>query len=107
MSLDVTLTRVQPTTVYDANITHNLNAMAEEAGIYVALWRPEESGITKASELIEPLTTGLALLKSDRERFEKFNAKNGWGTYDQFVPWVERYLEACVQHPDAEVLACR
>ena len=31
MSLDVTLTAVRPTTVYDANITHNLGAMAREA----------------------------------------------------------------------------
>lgn len=30
---------------YSANITHNLGAMAEAAGIYLALWRPEEIGI--------------------------------------------------------------
>ena len=34
MSLDVWLVEVLPTEVYSANITHNLNRMADEAGIY-------------------------------------------------------------------------
>jgi len=72
--------------VFDQNITHNLNKMAMEAGIYQHLWRPERLGITKAKELIEPLTTGLALMKGDRPRFEAFNAPNGWGTYEHFIP---------------------
>lgn len=29
-------------TVFDTNITHNLGAMADEAGIYTALWHPAE-----------------------------------------------------------------
>jgi len=107
MSLDVTLTKVMPTEVYSANITHNLGKMAKEAGIYMYLWRPEELGITKASELVEPLTAGLALLKSDPERFEQFNSPNGWGMYEHFVPFVENYLAACIEHGDASVDANR
>jgi hypothetical protein len=34
MSLDVYLIAARPTNVYSANITHNLNKMAEAAGIY-------------------------------------------------------------------------
>src|SRR5688572_29936062 len=45
--------------VYSANITHNLNAMAENAGIYMHLWRPDQIGIMTASQLIAPLTAGL------------------------------------------------
>ena len=107
MSLDVYLEEVRPTDVYSANITHNLNRMAEEAGIYKALWRPEEIGITKASQLIEPLTAGLALLKSDPPRFEALNSPNGWGMYEHFVPFVENYLAACKEHPDAAVRVWR
>lgn len=92
---------------YSANITHNLNGMAEEAGIYKHLWRPEEIGITKASELIEPLRAGLALMKADPPRFEKFNATNGWGLYKHFVPWIEEYLAACERNPDATVSVSR
>jgi len=44
---------------YEANVTHNLNKMAMEAGIYEYLWRPDEIGITKAGRLIEPLSKGL------------------------------------------------
>lgn len=103
MSLDVSLTE----SVYSANITHNLGKMAKEAGIYEALWRPEENGYYTASDLIEPLTKGLALLTSDPERFKALNSPNGWGMYEHFVPFVAQYLEACVAHPRAYVNASR
>jgi hypothetical protein len=107
MSLDVYLTAVRPTEVYSRNITHNLNKMAFAAGIYEALWRPEEIGIVRAEQLIEPLTVGLEKLKADPERFKEFNAPNGWGMYDNLINFVEDYLEACIENPDAEVRACR
>jgi hypothetical protein len=93
--------------VYSANITHNLGKMAEEAGLYVVLWRPEENGITHARQLIEPLRAGLAKLKAEPERFKRFDAPNGWGLYENFVPWVERYLEACEHDPHARVHVSR
>ena len=107
MSLDVYLEAVRPAEVYSGNITHNLGRMAAEAGIYQALWRPEEIGITKAEQLVEPLSAGLALLKSDPPRFEAFNSPNGWGLYKHFVPFVEQYLEACKANPDATVRVWR
>jgi hypothetical protein len=93
--------------VYHANITHNLNKMAEAAGIYKALWRPEENGIDYASQLIQTLADGLTKLKADPERFEKFNASNGWGMYHHFVPFVDAYLKACIQHPNARISVWR
>ena len=104
MSLDVYLTRTQPTTVFEANVTHNLSLMAEEAGIYKHLWRPEEIGITKASQLIEPLREWIALMRADPPRFEKHNR---WDTYEHFVPWLELYLAACEEYPDADVSVSR
>ena len=92
---------------YSANITHNLGEMAEEAGIYKHLWRPEELGITKAKELIGPLETGLAIMKSNPKRFEKLNPTNGWGSYELFVLWIENYLNACKKHPNADVSVSR
>ena len=93
--------------VYWANITHNLGEMAGEAGIYEALWRPEEIGKTKASEIIELLEKGLADLKARPEHFEKFNSPNGWGMYKHFVPFVEKYLASCKEYPDAIVEVSR
>ena len=93
--------------VFEANITHNLNTMAGEAGIYEHLWRPDEIGVTQARQLIEPLRAGLDLMKSDPPRFEVYNPENGWSSYEVFVPWVERYLAACEQYPDACVKVSR
>lgn len=125
MSLDVTLygetetvpctccdcghkhTRTRSAVLYDDNITHNLNRMAEAAGIYRHLWRPDEIGVTVAGELIEPLEYGLNRLKLYPTRFKTFNPENGWGDYKGLVSFVERYLEACKQHPTATVSVSR
>lgn len=107
MSLDVTLIETKPTEVYWRNITHNLNKMAMEAGIYQHLWRPEELGITKAHELIAPLAKGLTDLKNRPEHYKKFDAPNGWGTYENFVDFVEDYLRGCTENPNAEIHVSR
>jgi hypothetical protein len=89
--------------VYSANITHNLGKMAEEAGIYECLWRPEEVGITQAKQLIEPLTHGLRALKNDPDRFMPLNPPNGWGDYAGLTSFVSKYLLACMKYPEATV----
>ncbi len=93
--------------LYSANTTHNLVPMAEEAGIYKQLWKPEEIGISKAGQLIKPLRAALVLMKARPTRFKKLNPKNGWGCYDNFVHWIERYLAACEEHPDAKIQVSR
>lgn len=93
--------------VYSANITHNLGKMASEAGLYQALWRPEEIGITRAHQLIEPLRTGWEYLRSNPDHFKQFNPENGWGNYDNLIAFTEQYLEACEQYPTAEVRVSR
>ena len=100
-------TCTEVTWFYTANITHNLAKMAREAGIYDVVWEPEKNGITTASELIKPLEVGIALMKSNPQRFKEFDSPNGWGLYENFVPWLEGYLEACREYPDAEVVASR
>ena len=93
--------------VFSANITHNLNKMASEAGIYQPLWRPEELEITLASQLIDPLEQGLELLKSDPARFKIFNPENGWGTYEGLINFVSSYLLACREWPNGKVRVSR
>lgn len=111
---------------YSANITHNLNTMAEAAGIYDALWRPyrlkedyiptedynkemvfEDISVIYAKDIIPILDKGLTDLKARPEYFKQFNASNGWGMYEHFVPFVEKYLEACKEHPEAVVEVSR
>lgn len=90
--------------LFSANITHNLNKMAEEAGIYMHLWRPNELWENPtADKLIAPLEEGLKKLKDNPEHYKKFNSPNGWGMYEHFVPFVEEVLSACKEHPKANV----
>lgn len=95
------------TRVYDANITHNLTKMADAAGIYQHLWRPEEIGVKKAKDLIEPLEAGLARLKADPDAFKIHNPSNGWGNYEGLVGFVSAYLAACREYPESNVSVWR
>lgn len=137
MSLDVYLEcECCESELFYANITHNLGAMAREAGVYLVCWSPAEldpglgakiraqcearnfhgaggvyeleaSRVVRASELIEPPRSGVALMRSDPERFVKYDSPNGWGVYRDFLPWLDKYLAACEEHPNAVVRVSR
>ena len=92
---------------YSANITHNLASMAEQAGIYKHLWRPDEVGITRAADLVEPLKAGLATLRREPWRFRPLSPTNGWGSYDGLVVFVRLYIAACEEYPNARVEVSR
>lgn len=89
--------------LFHANITHNLGEMAEAAGIYRHLWRPEKLGIDLAMLLIPPLSEGYRKLLSEPEKFKEFNPPNGWGDYEDLVDFVSRYLLACIAYPEAKI----
>lgn len=92
---------------YSSNITHNLGKMAAEAGIYEMVWRPEECGVVKAEQLVNPLRKAISEMEGDPERFKKFDSPNGWGLYIHFLPWLKEYLEACERLPEAIVSVSR
>lgn len=92
---------------FHANITHNLGDMADAAGIYMAVWRPEEVGVEQAKQLAPLLRAAVTKMKEHPDLFRKLDSPNGWGTYKDFLPWLERYLAACEAHPDAFVRASR
>lgn len=96
MSLDVYLYGEDP--VFEQNITHNLIKMAAEAGIYDALWRPDErfavDGVVRGSAILPALRAGLATLVAQPERFKALNPSNGWGSYEGLVKFVREYIEA-------------
>jgi hypothetical protein len=100
-------TKMMRDCLYGANITHNLGKMANEAGLYNALWRPDEIGITTASQLVPILQNGLQILHESPKRFIAFNPENGWGCYSGFLRFVEKYLEACKEFPEATVEVSR
>jgi len=107
MGLDVYLKEVKPCTIWAIGITHNLTAMAEAAGLYECMWRPDEIGITLANQMIEPLRGGIAVLKQDKEKLEQLNPENGFGSYEILLSVAKRYLAACEENPNAEVEVSR
>lgn len=93
--------------LFDANVTHNLGKMADAAGIYGLLWRPEENGIETAGQMIEPLRKAVADMAANPAKYQQHNPSNGWGSYEVFLSFVRGVLEACETHPKAKVYACR
>ena len=87
------------------NITHNLNNMAKAVGLYEVLWRPEEIGITCASQMIPLLEKGIKELEADPGKYKAFNAPNGYGNYDNFVNFCRSALNWCREYPDAIIEA--
>jgi len=95
-------------TLWQANYTHNCNTMAEAAGIYQYVWRPEECPDVKtARDLIEPLRAGIKQMEDEPKKFIALNPKNGWGSCDTFLPWLREYLQACIKFPKAQIYASR
>ena len=114
MSLDVDLMVTQPCSVYNANITHNLNTMAGDVKLsngmtlYQVLWRPDEQvGLKFARDISELLDEGWNILLSDPEKFMEFNPENGWGSYEGLCNFVYKYRNACWDNPDAELRISR
>lgn len=106
MSLDVYLWEKRDR-VYEANITHNLGKMASACGVYYACWRPEEINCKKAKHILPMLEDGVKVLEADPEHYKKFDSPNGWGLYENFLPWLKRYKDACEEHPEAEIEVSR
>ena len=120
MSLDIDLTRKKWTSydnketheesvdvVYSGRTTHNLAKMAAAAGIYEALWKPENIGASIASDITAIVERGLIDLIARPEHYKKYNSENGWGMYDDLVQFVSEYLVALKEYPNAEILISR
>ena len=113
MSLDVDLMVTQPTSVYSANITHNLGKMASEVKLsngktlYEVLWRPDEHGMKFAKDISELLDEGWNILLSDPDKFKQFTPTNHWGSYEGLCDFVYKYRNACWDQPDAELSISR
>ena len=109
MSLDVTLMVTKPCEVYSGNITHNLGKMASAVilgngkTLYDVLWRPDEHGYTKASDILPMLREGMDELISFPDKYKAYNPENGWGSYENFVQFVYQYRSACIMDPDADL----
>ncbi len=103
----IVLEEIETNRVYDGNITHNMGGMADKAGLYYAMWRPEEKGWKLAKDIIPALEFGIGNLKADPIFYKKFNPDNGWGSYEVLLEVAEAYLAACKEYPDAVISVSR
>lgn len=109
----------EETDTWWANITHNMNKMADaipvstnddrvSATLYDYVWRPEErSEKVDSTVMLRVLTEGINCMVSHRKELLKFNPENGWGSYDAFLKWLINYKEVCEDHPGCEVYVSR
>lgn len=102
MSLDFTI-GVNGENVFSGNVTHNLTEMAREAGIYEALWR---STGKNASEIVDVLEKGLIELALNPTKYKQFDSPNGWGSWENFLPFVAEVYENCKKYPDGVLECC-
>jgi len=111
MSVDIDLyitnERGREEIVYDKNITYNLSTMAKEAGLYEAVFDPEDNMYSTASDIIEIVRLGVSDLINRPEHFKTFNPENGWGSYDGFLGAMKELLEVCEEYPEAKIDVCR
>ena len=100
MSLDIGLTAVVETEVVSMNITHNLSNMWDAAGIWEVLY--ESEGKT-AKEVLPVLKSGLQKMLEDPDKFRQFDSSNGWGVYEDAVPWLRDLIHEFEKYPDGVI----
>ena len=81
--------------VFSANITHNVAKMWNTAGIWEALY---ESAGKSAADVLPSLRQGLAHMRDNPAIYKALNAPNGWGTYDNALPWLAKLVDAFEEH---------
>jgi hypothetical protein len=96
-------------TVWQYNVTHNLARMADAAGLYQVMWRPEEIGVVTAADALPHLRAGWDRLTANDnvDAMLALSPTNGWGTYDGLCRAVSAYIGACVDYPHALVRVSR
>lgn len=107
MSYDISLTAdlggPEPITVFnDWNYTSNCGPMWRAAGADLAEYHGKP-----ASECIPSLRMAIALMRRDPARFEAMNPPNGWGSYADLLPALDRLLAAFDSAPVAVVRVSR
>ena len=84
--------------IFDENVGSSVVDLAEKMGLPECIWRPDEHGIDRAGQLIEPLATGLAKLDAHQQPSTR---------HMKLAEVVSCYLQACREHPDATVTVWR
>tara|TARA_R100000935_G_C2821892_1_gene160208 strand:- start:1110 stop:1430 length:321 start_codon:yes stop_codon:yes gene_type:complete len=106
MSLDIDLIEYGES-MWSGNMTHNLNKIAIEAGVYECIWRPDEIGVKYARDNISNLRFALGIFYSKYDELKKLNPSNGWGDIDGLIEVTQDFLKACMEYPEAIIYCDR
>lgn len=83
----------------DLNITSNLSGMFYEA---LGFWLNDLSG-KKGSEVAALVEIGISRMVADPNRFKPFEAKNGWGKYEDGLRFLNELLHQSKMYDDCEL----
>jgi hypothetical protein len=89
---------------FDRNITHNLHAMFNEAGVGDILWHGDGQ---VAGDVLPKLEAARVLMQKEPTRFEAFNAKNGWGMYEHALSFLNDVIRGCENNPTHTIRCSR
>lgn len=89
---------------FKANITHNLVPMWRLAGVCDALYEHHDG---KAKDIAETIEKGVEFMHTHPDECRALDASNGWGTYKDALPWLERVAAACRRYPNATIWVSR
>ena len=115
MSLDIDLVEKWEGVVFSKNITHNLGNMANHvpignsATLYDIMWNLEDKfpNRTKAKQIAIPLTKELMYMSQNYDKLSEYTPENNWGSYYSLKDFVEQYLIAYCEYPNAKIKICR
>lgn len=100
--------KINPTKeVFWANITHNLAPMANKAGLYEFMWDVLESGLDLPKYVGPYLKEGLRKLRANPDYFRQLEGVGVGDSYEDLVAFVEKYIAACEEYPDAAISVSR
>lgn len=97
MRTTVFLVDASGTRLFDATISKEFEAVAEEAGIAEHLYEPDVIGMKTAEQLSDSLANaGMKLLDQDPTPHRQ-----------HFAGWLGKYLKACTEFPAARIEVTR
>lgn len=92
-------------TIFDANITHNVQNMWKKAGVLEILYDTDGQFVT--AEMADKLNKGAADMRANFVEYEKLDAPNGWGRAIHVLPWLERVAQVFEENIGAMIRVSR
>lgn len=96
--------------VFEWGYTYNISGMIRDAARIAGVYSEGHmlEGIEgRAGNYVEKLDKIITALKSTPDKYRAMNPSNGWGSYEELIPHLEKLLGALREWPDATVKAWR